>query len=76
MIDWQTIESAPKDGTQFLAYDPSLEVGMCNGIVLCIAIGAEWAVISGSTNITGSNGYGMWSHSPTHWQPLPPPPKK
>lgn len=68
-MEWQTIESAPKDGTEFLASDgrhfevlnqpPGCELGV-------------WAQIRPGT--------GVWSGSsvrhtdPTHWKPLPKPP--
>src|SRR5262245_44394030 len=68
MSDWRPIDSAPKDGTEILvAYDPS--VGW-NNIV-------AWRY---KANGTGAECWRdsytlkrIWN-TPTHWQPLPPPP--
>jgi len=67
MSEWQPIETAPRDGTELLAWWPGPGMGLP-------AIGwqiTNWGRIAGS---------GMWfAHSlvgkqPTHWMPLPPPP--
>ncbi len=66
MNEWQPIETAPKDGTPFLAFGISpgqykFEYGDDIGVT-------RWKV-----------GYGgSWSGGPaypTHWMPLPPPPE-
>lgn len=75
---WQPIESAPKDGTRVLFYDPHSSVGVHAGC---------WDASFTSTD-DGLSFRGAWTdysvHSfgseecneyyPTHWQPLPEPP--
>lgn len=64
MGEWQPIETAPKDGTRFWAYDPTSEEKQ---------MACWW-----------QNDFGMWEGwmnvwdnepNPTHWMPLPDPPK-
>lgn len=68
--EWQTIESAPTDGTPILLFEPfrcddgSVDVAESQMVVGCSrsgdwveALNLEYAVIS-----------------PTHWMPLPAPP--
>lgn len=59
MSEWQTIESAPKDGSQFLAYD---SVGFTT---VCWWDGGEICAAWDGTVFTDA----------THWMPLPEPPK-
>ncbi len=66
MGDWRPIESAPKDGTEFLAYR--------NGrIAECYRVqrdDCEMYCFGGT-----SASVGLFPHSkPTHWMPLPPAP--
>lgn len=60
--DWQPIETAPRDGTWFLAYSP-------DGITLGVARwhGGGWADSSDPYDDCHE-----WRL--THWQPLPTPP--
>lgn len=61
---WQPIETEPKNGTEFLAYsDASEEFGV-----------AFWAAIPGKKWLVCRNSIGE-DFNPTHWQPLPEPPK-
>lgn len=78
MTDWQPIETAPRDGAVVLLK------AVWNGEDLMPPIRGKW-----STDKTRGGGPGMvrdgWigengnpfavSYDPTHWQPLPPPPK-
>lgn len=62
-MDWQPIETAPKDGTQILAWD-GFNFDLC-----------EWSAPERRPQdacwwIDNDKG----SMHPTHWQPLPPPP--
>jgi hypothetical protein len=61
-MKWQPIETAPKDGKEVLGYDLGVISGMCwNGRWW------EWTVLSWSD--------GTFATDPTHWMPLPEPPK-
>lgn len=66
--EWQPIETAPKDGTHILGFDGSYMTTV------------EWWEPShktepGSWNLVQGciRGYSEWE--PTHWMPLPEPPK-
>lgn len=73
---WRTIESAPKDGTWVLIYDPSFEGEMA------VSIGSY--MTADERDKKGRFKCGEWclfewdglpSHAtPTHWRPLPLPP--
>ena len=66
MSKWQPIETAPKDGTKILAFDPSLF-----GICLAIWYQGGWYVSEES-----QDGSGYEDMPISHWMPLPPPPEK
>jgi hypothetical protein len=64
MSEWQPIETAPKDGTRIilgadLNVDPELW--------------ASWWI--GGDDRWANTPDWMWFTSPTHWMPLPSPPK-
>ena len=64
VTDWQPIETAPKDGTKFLAYEGGAE----NKHYEC-----WW-----QDDFSNWSGWQDWWDSepePTHWMPLPEPPK-
>jgi len=58
---WQPIETAPKDGTEVLVYVPR-------------RLGPIYAE---ARNVTGNQWWGrvLGNLRPTHWMPLPEPPK-
>lgn len=60
--DWQPIETAPKDGTEILAYwEGHMDV-------------MSWD--QDMENFTDDLGYTVrGNRQPSHWQPLPEPPK-
>lgn len=61
MMDWQPIETAPKDGTRVLGCD-----GSCVEVIFFIK-GRGW--FNQSAEIS------LWNvFPPTHWMPLPQPP--
>lgn len=68
MSEWQPIETAPKDGTAFLAFEPSEDddpprIGVC------------YISTSGDLIENVSAGFADdYSFAPTHWMPLPEPP--
>jgi hypothetical protein len=84
MSDWQPIESAPKDGTPFLAWYPKLKlddnddptdevIGGAQAIVTCRDgqwDEPEWL------SAHGAYFFEDWcfAEMPTRWQPLPKPP--
>lgn len=77
MTEWRDIATAPKDGTDFLAYDP----------IAALPVAMRWQAYSQEDREEiGELGY--WSYSeellneadpagaqPTHWMPLPAPPE-
>lgn len=78
-MTWRTIDSAPKDGTWVLVYDPSLD----GHPLVMPAVGvARWGVPEwGGGQETwvsvplGPNPDTMDFVSASHWQPLPSPPE-
>lgn len=73
MSEWQPIESAPKDGAYIMVYPPTF-----NNVVSC----ASWDEDKYARfprpfwRRTDSNKiYDSRSTPPTHWMPLPEPPK-
>ena len=63
-MDWQPIEIAPKDGTEILVYT------RCDDIYVVSydeVFSAPWRI---------RNHEGINEHVPTHWMPLPNPPKE
>ncbi len=77
MMTWQTMETAPRDGSPILAYNPL--VGVYNTAFTTRFTGKEderpyegfpcgfWG---GGTSYP----FGSWDCKPTHWMPLPAPP--
>jgi hypothetical protein len=64
MSDWQPIKTAPKDGTPILCFTPDGEFSAITGIdVLWFDMGA-WLYDAEPVLF-----------QPTHWMPLPDPPK-
>lgn len=57
---WQPIETAPKDGTAVLTYNPSFYQG-AGGVIVGCCLRGEW--LAHFTRI-----------NPTHWMSLPAPP--
>lgn len=70
MTDWKPIATAPKDGREILVspYDEDLN---CKGGLIWISGGYGRAVIDPYSWRGESN-----KNPPTHWMPLPPPPKE
>ena len=62
-MEWQPIETAPKDGTQILVYEPEEKY---TPIYVVVYDNGKWIEASGEQ-------YANWK--PTHWMPLPLPPK-
>lgn len=71
MTDWQPIETAPKDFTRILVCWASKHGRMMNSscsIVYWAAHAEKW--------VDERGGYWGGDYSPTHWMPIPPPPKE
>ena len=66
MTDWKTIDSAPKDGTLILLFEPGNKSIPDDVGFVCAGIwdAENW--------YDGVSGY----PEPTHWMPLPSPPKE
>lgn len=77
MTDWKPIESAPKDGTEIIVMHVHIETQIVNN--------AFWIEDDEYPQDTGWWSYTLsevsrtqlndWQ-TPTHWMPLPPPPKE
>ncbi|MXP42947.1 DUF551 domain-containing protein [Allopontixanthobacter sediminis] len=69
-MDWQPIETAPKDGTWIVVYDDRFKHSEASYLI------ARWhralKVWSGTSNSQGR--FALW-HDATHWMPLPAPPE-
>jgi hypothetical protein len=68
-MSWQPIETAPRDGTVVLAFAPT------EAVVPFITVGwfeteaERWRMLDSCSHM------GFRAVQPTHWQPLPEPPK-
>jgi len=76
---WQSIETAPKDGTR-IRLGHELVPGFATkdphgfGAVSGTWEGERWAL--SSFFIIPGGRYGLMTEAPTHWQPLPTPPQE
>lgn len=66
-IEWKPIETAPKDGTPIWLYTAC---GQCEGYWKY----GEWEQDAIYCTYDGTGGP-AFECNPTHWMPLPPPPK-
>jgi hypothetical protein len=61
-LQWQPIDTAPKDGTTILGWE-------CDEILLvAYCVDDKWIWMNFMSDHTS------WSPNPTHWMPLPAPP--
>lgn len=67
--EWQPIETAPKDGTEIVAFRPLAEETGDPRIVVCKTSKHPKLSSQGVEHFTD-----RWCH-PTHWMPLPPAPE-
>jgi len=65
---WQPIETAPRDGTWFLGFEPGKHLEDQNRVWKWVDDGADW---QGFVDAADMNDY---DEQPTHWMPLPEPP--
>ncbi len=76
MMDWQPIETAPRDGTWFLLTGGQIRYGWDGDTqpsVVCGQRTSEFGDESWQFAWYDGGYYGEYEH-PTHWMPLPPPP--
>lgn len=75
MVDeWQPIETAPKDGTHILLYVPADSADHAPEAMVTgfwYALYSEWDLVMAWGYEAESQVYG----EPSHWTPLPPPPR-
>ena len=70
MSEWQPIETAPKDGTRVVLFQPKNDG---KGYIACASWDSYWQWVErGADYATELTGVGELH--PTHWQPLPEPP--
>jgi len=75
MMEWQPIETAPKDGSEFLAYDSNSE--KCD-VCHCILLGGYPRLVQVQFDAELGpleDEFGYRTENITHWMPLPEPPK-
>lgn len=68
---WQPIETAPKDGTDFLAYGPG---GVGDRKIMAVMHASESGEFWRLSHVSGWE-YDVDIEEPTHWMPLTGPPK-
>lgn len=71
-MTWQPIETAPKDGTWVLLYDPSCDISRGGRI----GVGSYEDDFGDGSWIFDDTGSIPWEPFPTHWMPLPPKPEQ
>lgn len=81
MREWQTIETAPKDGTWILVYGENYgdEDGPRFSVIKWVTnIVGVWEYIDSTTRKLVEKDWSDWSDTfaPTHWMPMPEPPKE
>lgn len=75
-MDWQPIETAPKDGSCILLffgqnhYDPLMDLFDYRYVL------ASWVAAKNRWLHKDGSGAGSWHVFPTHWMPLPAPPQE
>lgn len=70
-MTWQPIETAPKDGISILLYPAIRSQDTC-----CEGAWTASKHLGGEGWYDLAVGHHNWLWKPTHWQPLPAPPRK
>ena len=68
-MEWQPIETAPKDGTRVLLIDAD-DAG-----TVCWGEWSDWDEVPECRDIGDIGCNGQYDYQPTHWMPLPSPPQ-
>jgi hypothetical protein len=72
MREWKPIEDAPKDGTVIILLK---KTEVTAGLWDSEDDKYPWTFLDNGVDIGNVNGWKDGKHGPTHWMPLPPPPK-
>jgi len=86
---WMPIESAPKDGTWFVAYRPEPKLGTWSRVLISrwleeteafVFVEEAFDIYRDDIEETNDRGYHRWhlyelGNGPLHWMPLPDPPE-
>jgi hypothetical protein len=72
-MEWQPIETAPKDGVWILVSCPE-KIGNVQGTGMAIARAAPHELSGWEMDNYDSLGWTPLFNAPTHWMPLPEPP--
>ena len=75
MSEWQPIETAPKDGTRILIYQPEGQWKSRRDRRLEYIDTAYWHTPGNPEHPGYWCAYVLCVYRPTHWMPLPEPPK-
>lgn len=82
MSDWQPIATAPRDGTMILLYDAKMGEGPWAGAYNVSDKKYPWmffddieTINTDEGDLVRPNGWPDDHRGPTHWMPLPEPPK-
>ena len=70
-MQWQPIETAPKDGTRILAYWPDTY-----GNNSAVQVETWWGPWGKASTWQSAFEWADGACVPTHWMPLPPPPSE
>jgi hypothetical protein len=71
---WQPIETAPRDGTTVLLFGTQLPFDELRRLKIPFVFSGYWDEMDGAWCSDGTTWRGPF-YTPTHWQPLPPPPR-
>ena len=76
-MEWQPIETAPKDGTRVLLFEKYSEVPFV-GRWISFKRGSEWSADTEHLNTSGDDIIIDWYEQSdvAHWMPLPKPPNE
>lgn len=76
MSEWRDIETAPRDGRTVICFWPEVELDEVYGLVGEPIVGSARWIKPGPSFSEHWCLEGKWTpHDPTHWMPLPEPPK-
>lgn len=71
MDEWMPIETAPKDGSTILAFEPGYGLGDGKGVIATVHwLNADWSEACWACPLDLGKVFDL----PTHWMPLPTPP--